>query len=248
MARSTVEKFTAVTIYILRKYNNLDIFSYASCRRWETSQKPTNAPSWLPNFGLDVKTIEPLIHGVFGPKDSKDLYNAGKQDTATFSLSDDYSCMTVSGLRVDHIFAVEDTFTGQESNEQLFDLYRRVEERSFGIRTRPIQSSLEDFWRALHLDQKDGHRIQIGDHTLAGLDFENKEDCTRIFQKDSIFDLQYCKGRRLLISDQGYLCLGPTKAKIGDIVTAMPGGKVPYLLRKTEEYFMLVGEWYETTL
>jgi hypothetical protein len=68
---------------------------------------------------------------------------------------------------------------------------------------------------------------------------------SNLFQKDGTFDLKYSKGRRLLISTQGYLCLGPTEVKVDDLITVMPGGMVPYLLRQSGEYFKLVGEWYE---
>jgi hypothetical protein len=74
------------------------------------------------------------------------------------------------------------------------------------------------------------------------LQSDNVKRNSNLFQKDGIFDLQYSKGRRLLISTQGYLCLGPTEAKVDDMITVMPGGKVPYLLKHSGEYFKLVGE------
>jgi hypothetical protein len=243
---STIEKFIGVANVILRKSKNLDVFSYASCRRWETGERPGNVPSWVPNFGLEGRSIEPLIRGVFGPKDYKDCYNAGEQDTATFSFSADDSGITVSGIRVDHILAVEDTFIGQETKEQLLQLYQRAEQTGFSTKSTPPKSTFEVFWRTLRLDQKDGRRLQNGDEQLVGLDLENDKDSTQLFQKDGLFDLQYCKGRRLLISKEGYICLGPVQAKAGDIITVMPGGKVPYLLRESGENFELVGEWYVT--
>lgn len=240
---STTEKFVAVADWILQKYQNLDIFSYASCRRWEVDKRPANAPSWVPNFGFEGRSIEPLIYGVFGPKDFNDIYNAAGRYAAKFSISDDNLFITVTGVRLDHISLVEKPFTGQESNVELFSLFKRVEGCRLGTKSIPSQSTLEIFWRTLHLDQKDLKRLQSCDVELAGLAVQNDKDLTLLFQKDGLFDLQNCKGRRLLMSSEGYICLGPVEAKPGDIITIFPGAKVPYLLRESGESFELVGEW-----
>jgi hypothetical protein len=247
-ARSTMEKFNAVSVWILGKFKNLDIFSYASCRRWEPSQRPTNVASWVPNFGLDGRSMEPLVHGVFGPKDFKDLFNAGRQDSATFSLSEDGSCLTVSGIQVDHILIVEHTFTGQESNAQILDLFNRATRNGFVMKPITSQSVLEVFWRTLHIDQKNGQRVQEGGEQLVRFDPDDSEDGHLWFQQEELFVPQYYKGRQLLVSKNGYICLGPAEARHGDIITVMPGGKVPYLLTKCGGNFKLVGEWYEIFL
>ena len=242
-ASSTIEKFVAVAVWILQRYPNLDIFSYASCRRWEVDQRPANAPSWVPNFGFEGRSIEPLIYGAFGPKDFNDIYNAAGKIAAKFSIPDNYLFITVTGIRLDHINLVEEPFTGQESNVQLFSLFKRAEGCGLGTKSTPSQSTLEAFWRTLHLDQKNGQRLQSCDVELAGLTSQKDEDLTLLFQKDGLFDLQNCKGRRLLMSSEGYICLGPVEAKAGDIITVFLGGKVPYLLRESGESFELVGEW-----
>jgi len=243
-AQSTTEKFMAAAVWILRKYNNLDIFSYASCRRWEVDHRPPKAASWLPNFGLEGRSSEPLVRGLFGPKDYQDLYNDGGKETPILSLSKDDSCLTVSGIRLDHIHAVDGVFTGQESNSALLDIFNRARQAGFGTKQIKSQSILEVLWRTLHLDQRDGQRSEDNDKRPIDFDLEENKDGLPWFQKDGLLDLQYCKGRRLLISQGGYLCLGPTEAKLGDILTVMPGGKVPYLLRENGENFELVGEWY----
>lgn len=243
-AYSTIEKFVAVAVWILQKYQNLDIFSYASCRRWEVDQRPANAPSWVPNFGFEGRSIEPLIYGDFGPKDFNDIYDAAAgRYAATFSISDKNLFITVLGVSVDHISLVEEPFTGQESNVQLFSLFKRAEECGLGTKSTPSQSTLEAFWSTLHLDQKGGQRLQSCDVDFASLGIQNDEDCILLFRKDDLFDLQNCKGRRLLMSSEGYICLGPVEAKKGDIIAVFLGGKVPYLLRESGESFELIGEW-----
>ncbi len=172
------------------------------------------------------------------------MYNAGREDSATFSISEDNSCLTVSGIWLGHVHALEDAFTGEESNLDLLEIFSRVTQSEPSIKQIPSQANLGVFWRTLHLDQKDNRQFEDCDERLISFDTEDNEDGFPWFQKDDLFDLQYCKGRRLLTSQEGHLCLGTAEAKAGDIITVMPGGKVPYLLRKSGENFELVGEWY----
>ena len=56
--------------------------------------------------------------------------------------------------------------------------------------------------------------------------------------------------RTLLITEQGYLGIGPKETKIGDTIAAMVGGDVLYVLRENahgeeiKRQFQLVGEAY----
>lgn len=95
----------------------------------------------------------------------------------------------------------------------------------------------------MHIDQKDGQRLQSSDVKLGSLASQNDEDLTLLFQIDDLFDLQNCKGRRLLMSSKCYICLGPVEAKPSDILTIFPSGKVRYLLRESGGRFELIGEW-----
>jgi hypothetical protein len=122
---------------------------------------------------------------------------------------------------------VEDTFTGQESNLQLLNFFNRATQKGLGKKPIPSQSTLGVFWRTLHLDQKSGRRLQNDDEHLVDFHPDNDKDGRVWFQKDGLFDLQYSKGRCLLISKEGYLCLGPVEVKAGDLIAVMLGGKVP---------------------
>jgi hypothetical protein len=245
-AMTNEEIFTRAAMHILKRYQNLDILSYASCKIWE--QRPNlsfSLPSWVPNFGTDKPSIEPLIQGVFGPYGSKDLCNAGGEDMFLLQMSMEFPSITVQGHRVDHVQLVKDIFTASESRDQLFQLYASLEQSNAGIKGLPNQSTLEVFWRTLHLDRQNGRRLRNDNEILATLHSDNVKSNSNLFKKDGTFDLKYSKGRRLLISTRGYLCLGPTEAKVDDLITVMPGGKVPYLLSQSGEYFKFVGEWYE---
>lgn len=53
------------------------------------------------------------------------------------------------------------------------------------------------------------------------------------------------KGRKVLVSEEGYLVLGPRLTEPGDIVTFLDGCRVPFILRPSPDgSFRLVGEAY----
>jgi hypothetical protein len=53
-----------------------------------------------------------------------------------------------------------------------------------------------------------------------------------------------CKYRRFFITEKGYLGLGPGYMELGDQVTILFGGETPFILRKFEDHFKLIGESY----
>ena len=51
-------------------------------------------------------------------------------------------------------------------------------------------------------------------------------------------------GRRLCITQEGYIGMAPFASRVGDIVCIFSGGSVPFVLLEQEENYMLVGESY----
>jgi hypothetical protein len=56
--------------------------------------------------------------------------------------------------------------------------------------------------------------------------------------------LTHAKNRRLARSKNGYLCLVPDTARIGDSISLCKGGTVPLILRRDSESWNLIGEAY----
>jgi hypothetical protein len=83
---------------------------------------------------------------------------------------------------------------------------------------------------------------------------EDKEDTVPL---DSIMDgfapsdkvqaetiLNHCDDRRLAVLDTGYIALVPACSKITDVVYVLPGVSVPFVFRKQDDHFILVGECF----
>jgi hypothetical protein len=188
--------------------------------------------------------LQPLINGIFGPSGSKDLYNASKkEEVLSLESSADQTQVFVQGIRIDIIKAGWGIFSGEESSENIWTLYKALQQPQAGFILSGSQSTSEVFWRMLSLDQCNGKRIQSTDIPSTADVINASKERIETIQPQIEFDLRHCKKRQLFTSSQGYLCLGPADAEIGDLITVMPGGKVPYLLRKSGESFIFIGEW-----
>ena len=240
---SEIDLFTQVATYILARNTTVDILSYASCHPFQNSKPKDYCPSWVPNFAI-AQTIPPLICGSFGPHDHEDLYNAGKQHgPPEVEVSKDSKSLQVKGFRIDAIEALYNTFA-DETNTNVLDRYTSLVQVRSSMKRPSGQSSLEAYWRSIHLDQWEGRRLTRDIQALVKNRLVTVEGATELAQTNELFDLQYCRGRRLFLTRLGYLGLGPANLKIGDLVTVLPGGKVPYILRQHGDNYTLIGEGF----
>ncbi|KAH6842018.1 HET domain-containing protein [Alternaria alternata] len=54
----------------------------------------------------------------------------------------------------------------------------------------------------------------------------------------------FCYSRCFLITENGHMGIGPSASEIGDNVAVIPGGGVPYIIRRERDYWLFVGESY----
>ncbi|KAH7371808.1 hypothetical protein BKA64DRAFT_715299 [Cadophora sp. MPI-SDFR-AT-0126] len=222
--KSDEENFINVAIHITNRYRNLDILSYACHHR---PLEPL-LPSWAPDFSVAGDDVRPLVEGTFGPPRSANLFNAAGNKSYHSILARDSRILTAEGSSFDHVGKLFRAFNPSESRVSLLDLYSSIKEEMRSDLT------LETFWRTVQADQKGGHRLGKMNHD------STKSDPSQ----DEYPDLGLCKGRRLVLTSMGYLCLAPVQSEVGDKIVVLVGGKVPYMLRKTGEGFEIVGECY----
>jgi len=127
-----------------------------------------------------------LINGIFGPPNTRDIFNAGKYEEMLMpEYSLDPAYIKMQGIRYD---LIEEICDPQDSSQI--------------AKHRSILS------QNMKLDEKHYHR------------------------------------RQTFISSRGNVCLGPKDVRPNDIIAVMPGGKVPYVLRKSGDDYKFIGEWY----
>lgn len=238
---SDIDLFIQVATYILAQNATVDILSYASCHPFQNSNAKDYCPSWVPNFAI-AQTSPPLICGIFSPHDHEDLYNAGKQkELPEVEVSNDSKRLQVKGFRIDTIEVLYDVFA-DETNADVLDRYTSLVQVRSSMKLPSGQSSLEAYWRSIHLDQWGGQRLTGDIQALVKDNLTTMERATKLAQTNELFDLQYCRGRRLFLTPLGYFGLGPAHLKVGDLVTVLPGGKVPYIIQQHGDNYTLIGE------
>lgn len=57
-------------------------------------------------------------------------------------------------------------------------------------------------------------------------------------------DICFAAGRRMFLTEKGFIGLGPPDCRIGNQLSILLGADSPYLLRSDGEYFELIGETY----
>jgi hypothetical protein len=238
------ELFTRVATSILKKQPNLDILSYASNHPFERLATDRTIPSWVPNFGVGQCTV-PLINGVFGAYKSKDLFNAGRQDGPPgLRLETDPTRLIVAGFKFDTIQVICDAFMAKKSKDEVLKRYSMLENAGIVIKIPQGQSKHEAYWRTIHIDQRKGCRLNGDAEAEFQVLLNNSNKDANSAQNDELLDLLYAEGRRPFLTSQGYLGLGPGEAKIGDVISVIPGGKVLYVLQGSSDFYGFVGEWF----
>jgi hypothetical protein len=59
-----------------------------------------------------------------------------------------------------------------------------------------------------------------------------------------IDSLRVCKNRRFFITKKGYLGIGPATSNDGDVCCVLFGATVPFILKRHDSQYLLVGECY----
>ena len=236
---SVEDVYLRTTQFLALALGNLDILCCVS-----HPKRTATLPSWVPDWRAQVSVKRKLAKSrVRGPDTSHHQV----------SYSDNNQTLKVDGWCVDTVVKVADVLTLNESSLDI-GWEEFVKETVYpGGRSYP-----EIYWRTLLAGErlpgttsdeelrsafeawKNLHNRRFGDYKpLTNLPDEN--------EKGSEFDramTETCVGRRLFTTAQHDLGLGPSEARVGDVVCFLSNTTTPFVLRPRENYFELVGESY----
>jgi hypothetical protein len=247
------EVFTGTARYIMTMHKNLDILSL--CSAWKRSP-PDPGPSWVPGFH-DPSAMVPISLGVFGDRADLELFTAGGTGTPPLvSASSDPTLLILQGVVFDRILPTIELDPKNEEAEETettcvrrfqFTLSQLSKLQSLIKRLPAGQASLEVFWRTVMADQwEPGERLKrlhLGGSTIPPT--TKAEEIAFLAKSDLRSIGRFLEGRYFSLTCKGYPALVPEAATVGDIITVMPGGAVPYVLRPREEEgeYEFIGEW-----
>ena len=210
-------------------------------------------PSWVPDWS------QPPASDVLGrPGGWTRRFNADNNHSSLATFAADSSIMTVAGKAVDMVCATSEdyrldslasrsTLQTWEEEAKALDSYPTGQTISVAFLETLIAFSrskhyetphtavkmFSQSWRSRWLDEVPPPDVAYTSSLAA------KE--AHIFNEMVI---KACNGRRFFKTQEGYMGLGPKDIRNGGIVSVLLSGQVPFILRKLEDAYMLIGESY----
>lgn len=210
--------YGAATQHIITKSQGLDILAYAPGPELRISTFAL--PSWIPNWEkLDPPILETR------------LYNAcnGHPESPSFSFPHEKKFFAINGVVVGHISRLENVFQPSLLHEssQSLSPSKKLEP----VRQAPEgQTQAEMYWRTVSTDLwvaegKAPRRIGKEGGSMAGW----KQLVSQHRRDDN-------GAQRVIYTENGFLGSTYCSAQEEDLVILLPGGRTPFVVRRTDTY------------
>ena len=263
--RGAAETYGYFLRWYIEEYRNLDILSLCIPSRQDSRKihyrdHQSESPHWYSQIFNSTDNdaaweCSPLILGTFGGGRAMDIYTAGGDGTVTsmvnhlIASSDglDWTRLTLLGASFDIIHEVV-PIAGEDAHASTISLEH--------ARTNLVRFGIEVFWRTLLADQwPAGQRLsQVSNFGEARIPPRSIDDHHKLLNTLKLeYDMQFLTGRLVAITSAGRIGLVPKRTEPGDEIVVMPGGAVPFVLRKYTQvrhrldrknpYYSLIGEW-----
>lgn len=247
---------------ILKQTNSLRFLSWTHniTERRGYHGRPDGLPSWTPSWTMSENDILQL-QSSGEPQAGKSLYSATQDSRHAASCIGGRGTLQVLGFPIDVLKDVSPVcdsrsavFDGPASlwvNSVLYETFQSLIEEMTGGKPDPeckemyIQL-LPIFWRLILADQWQGARLGQTPIELPRVGQIPPRSFDEIFKlRAAVSSYEYqCafRWRTLFVSRQS-VGLAPPVARPGDIVFAILGCEVPYLIRKCDGGYRFLGEW-----
>ena len=238
---SVEDVYLQTTHFLLDALGNLDILCCVS-----HPKRIATLPSWVPDWQTQV-----VVKRKLGKSRVRDPDAPRHQ----VRYSDNYRALTVDGWCVGSIATLAEVFPPNKSGFDIgwnefveglthpggrsyTEIYWRTllaGESLVGTTTDEELRSAYEAWR--NLINRRPERGSYKPLTNAAYENEKGTDFSRAMTEN-------CVGRRLFITAGHDLGLGPGEARVGDLVCFLGDTPTPFVLRRKECYFELIGESY----
>lgn len=253
---STAQLYQDTAVRILETHPTLDILSSAH------ANKSMELPSWVPDWSFWSEDIPvPLVHDVTFSRPC--FYDACARAKSKIKFNAQNSELTVQGVVIDHISFSSGRLGFSPNPADTFYQFQYLLRELHSWRESLTQPRADEvLWRTLVAnivyEQREASS-EVGEWFSAYMGLikwhaavRSGETCIPI--SPLVMDLAHkfliamcakAERRSLCMTEKGYLCLAPPDVKVGDSLSILLGGRVPYILRrKGENVYNLVGESY----
>ncbi|KAI1768173.1 HET-domain-containing protein [Hypoxylon sp. FL1150] len=239
--------YTNAAMTAIKSTNSLN--TICACQNLNRS---SGLPSWVPDLEVDWTThklrrtenIDTLgSAGGF----AKPVYSFRRRDNGLFSLN-------TRGVIVDIISHVCAEFDNDETLAKVLEEWRTLAMRTLSTLWPPLsdEEMRSYFWRTItaneelrglaasseFIDQALEHVVKGSTDAIPPIDLSYGQTAfNERFREDAM-------NRRFYATQNGYIGLGPSEAKSGDLVVVLLGNTLPLILRKEDDHYLVVGETY----
>jgi hypothetical protein len=211
-------------------------------------------PSWVPDWRYKKGAQASILDQEYYGGDigwSKFFFGAATRQTRPFEfeISEDYSTLTVTGVIFDSIKTIGTLQSDKNFEPCILEWKEMIQANSTAdyIGEEPV---LQEFWRTVLGDRwlfKDDRAIncRLTELVIEGISWippRSIEEQKRLLAGMETNLPQCCSNKRFFISSRGYFGLAPSHTIVGDAISMLVGGAVPYILRPCQGKFELIGE------
>lgn len=235
---------------IINTHRSLDILSIRS----GFSNQGQGRPSWAPTWASPGPRT-PLVVGHFDWPQQEPIYSAsGQTENARIRLPDGGFWLNARGqtfatiVGVFHIPLNKEVALNTPLLEALISWYKtschqgNAPQQDYRYKT--LEEMEENMLRTTMADQWPvGQRA--GAQVFSRSPKVSLQHSLEKFTSLGSQHLVFLVGRSFILTSEGYLGLGPHRARTGDEIAVLEGGSVPYVLRQrdTSDGYNFIGEW-----
>ena len=265
---SVAHVYSEVSKFIIMQDCSLKLLS--ACQSYGSNI--AELPSWAPDWSIEARfrPMRPISN--WTGDEERDIFNASKNFTARVEISADLRTMNAQGLHIGkisklgmHLGNDGNTTETLETEKEMFTQFKQWWPLARDTRSKSTSNDERrlEFWRTIctDMDSSGGKaapnegsaqyllRIATWDLAAPPQPDENAAggsggDDHRFMDFLASFQ-QATRNRRLFVTEEGHVGLGPLLTRPGDLVCILFGSPVPFVLRAVEGgRVVLVGECY----
>ncbi|PSN60268.1 hypothetical protein BS50DRAFT_579418 [Corynespora cassiicola Philippines] len=237
--KSMRQVYCEVARDIIANKGQMDILLAAS-----GTNNSSSLPSWVPDWRCEANAKKPTLlvnRGYMmtlfreGSMAEPELYGHGYHASGNSKpvawFSKDLSVLTVLAKKVDSVAEI-----GGADIEKFDDDHFIQESVDFVRRSKSASAKIKLSEEAAGTNNPDSIDVSLVISVLAGGWFREEDQ--------SLVIRNTMRQRRLLVSKQGYIGIGPVDTQVGDVVFIISGCNFPMVLRPRKNKFIVVGEAY----
>lgn len=266
--KSVEDVYSEWAAFILKSEQNLKILG--AC---QNPRRHPQLPSWVPDWNYEYRSPERRALTCWVDSEGTGIsghpkFRATGDTTPFIDISADCRTLTVKGLLLQTIISVGEVVLGGDpetspayqggEGRRIFKAWHWLVENSIADPYPNGQSRHEAFWRTLITDiipKNDAAAKEAMEESFElflnpprdvsrNLDEYLTSEAVRKsleFQGSLSIAIQE---RRLFVTREGYIGLALEDAEVGDCVCLVWGAEVPFVLRKVDGQYKLIGECY----